>query len=107
MIKETEVPAMYDIPDYTIDLEKGCYHGFFVKCDVNRNQEQTHMEAYPDEEDMEDTILDDEIEHRWKMVFEDNKEEVDDYKVILHTRKWDFYMSNKLSLITVGYYVEV
>ena len=42
------------------------------------------MEGYPDEEEMDDVNIDDEREHHWRMVFEDNEGGVDDKKALLH-----------------------
>ena len=41
------------------------------------------------------------------MVFEDNKGEVDEKKLILHANRYNFYMYKKQSFIKGGYYVEV
>ena len=41
------------------------------------------------------------------MVFEDNKGEVDEKKLIIHANRYNFYMYKKQSLIKGGYYVEV
>ena len=37
---------------------------------IYRNYEQTDVYPYPDEEDMEDVRLDEEIECHWRVVFE-------------------------------------
>ena len=49
------------------------------------------MEDDPDEEDMDDVNIDDEKEHHWRMVFEDNCGGVDDAKALLHAERWDLY----------------
>ena len=65
------------------------------------------MEADLDEEEMVGARLYEKIECHWRMVFEDNTEEVDDKKTILHANRWYVYMNEKLLLIKCGYYVEV
>ena len=41
--------------------------------------------------------LDDEIELHWRMVFKDNEGGVGDEKVIIHAKRWYFYMNKKKS----------
>ena len=65
------------------------------------------METDPYEEDMEDVRLDNEREHHWRMVFNDNNGGVDDDKMVLNSKKWDFYMKITKVIIKVGCYVEV
>ena len=67
------------------------------------------MEEYPDQEDMEYMMLDNERQHHHRMVFEDIKGGVDYQKVILHIHDkiWGVYMNNKWSLIKGWYCVEV
>ena len=50
---------------------------------------------------MEDVRLDDEREHHWRMVLEDNYEGVDNEKSLLHAKRWDVYMNNKNRLLRV------
>ena len=56
--KEVKVPTIYEIPDETIDFEKGSYHGLCVlmhfkkEGDINRKEYQADIEADKDEEDM-------------------------------------------------------
>ena len=108
MAKEAEVPTISVIPDKTSDLEKGYYHGVYVLIQFNkeiivdRNDYQVDTEAYPYEKDMEDGRLNDEREHHWRMVFEDNKGGVDNKKAIIHGTRWDVYMNDKRSLIKGG-----
>ena len=45
------------------------------------------MEAYPDEEEMENVILDNERERHCKIVFKENWGGVDDVKLILHVKR--------------------
>ena len=47
------------------------------------------MQADPDDEDMEEVRLDDEIYHHWKMVLNNNNGGVDYEKDILHDQRWD------------------
>ena len=47
------------------------------------------MDPDPDEEDMEEVRLDDEWEHHWRMVLEDNYGVVDNEKALLHAKRWD------------------
>ena len=50
---------------------------------------------------MEDVSLDDEREHHWRMVLEDNYGEVVNEKALLHDKGWDVYMSKKKRLLRV------
>ena len=113
MTEEAEVSTFSVIPDETIDLDKGYYHGVYVLIQfnqneiVNRNEEQDDMEADLDEEEMQEIIFDDKRERCWRMVFKDNGGGVDDEKYILYDKRWDVYMNKKLYLVKGGYYVEV
>ena len=51
------------------------------------------MDPDPDEENIKDVVLDDEIERHCCMVFEDNNGGVDDMKALLHAKKWNVYNS--------------
>ena len=42
------------------------------------------MEPDTDEEDIEDVVINDEREHHWRMVFEDNNGGVDGTKALIH-----------------------
>ena len=64
------------------------------------------MELDPDEEEIEDVVLDDERERHWRMVFEENNGGVDGKKALLHAKKWDVYNSEKEALVKGGYSVE-
>ena len=64
------------------------------------------MEDDPDEEGMDDVNLDDERERHWRMVSEDNDGGMDDAKVLLHAKRWDFYVNEKEKLVKGGYSVE-
>ena len=74
--EEPKVPTITDIPDETVPLEKGYYHGvheviyFHKEGGVDRKEEQADVDPDTDEEDMEDVKLDDKMESPWRMVFE-------------------------------------
>ena len=55
---------------------------------------------------MDNVNLDDEREHHWRMVFEDNDGGVDDTKVLLHAKRWYIYVNEKEKLVKGGYLVE-
>ena len=65
--EEDEVPTIYEIPDETIDLEKGYYHGVYILLQCNKqdvvdtNQDQIEMEANTQEYYMEYATLGSEI----------------------------------------------
>ena len=56
---------------------------------------------------MDDVNLDDEREHHWGMVFEENEEGVDDAKAFPHAQRWDSYMNEKVKLFKGEYLVQV
>ena len=64
------------------------------------------MEDDPDEAEMDDVNLDNEMGCHWRMVFEDNGEGVDNAKELLHVKRWDIYVNEKENLIKGGYLVE-
>ena len=64
---------------------------------VNRKEDQGGMDPDPDEEDMEDVRLDDEREHHWRMVLEDNCGGVDNDKSFLPDKRWYVYMKDNKS----------
>ena len=47
------------------------------------------MEANPEREKMEDGTLNDEREHHWRKIFEDNQGGMDDDKRLIHSKRWD------------------
>ena len=49
------------------------------------------MEPNPDEEDIDDVVLNDEIEHHWRMFFEDNNEGVDGTNALIYAKKCYVY----------------
>ena len=56
---------------------------------------------------MEDANLDDEREHHWRMVSEENDQGVNDAKALLHYKRWNVYVNEKEKLVKYGYLVEV
>ena len=60
------------------------------------------MYPYQYEEEMEDWILDNLIEHNWRVVFEDNGGGVENQKSILHAKRQVIYMNKKNYLLRVG-----
>ena len=54
-----------------------------------KREEQLGVETDPDEEDIEDVVLDDDIECHWFMVFKDKNGGVDGTKDLLHAKKWN------------------
>ena len=58
-----------------------------VGVDIKKDQED--MEENTDEEYMGDINLDDEREHHWRMLFEENDGGVDYKKAFLHAKRWD------------------
>ena len=52
-------------------------------------------------------VLDDEIERHWSMVFKDNNGGVGGKKLLLHSKGWDVYNSQKGVLVKGCYLVEV
>ena len=95
MDKKPEVPTIPVIPDYTLPLDKWYYQGVHVVLHFNkkggdyRKDYQADVDPYPDEEDMENMILDNEIELHWKMGFKGNSRGVDNQKEIIHAKIWD------------------
>ena len=55
------------------------------------------MDLDPDEEDMGDVKLYNERERHWRIFFEDNDVGVYDKKLILHAKRWDVYINEKIS----------
>ena len=51
---------------------------------------------------MYDVNIDDEREHHWGSVFEDNERGVD-YKALLHAKRWDLYLNEKGKLVKGKY----
>ena len=91
--------------------EKGYYHDVYIllhfnkEDGVNRRENNSDMESYLDDREMEDLRLENERELYYSMGLEENEGLVDDEKLILHAKRWDVYMNNKLSLIKARYYV--
>ena len=70
---------IYAIPDEAVDLDKGYYHVVYVLLRFNIedgiyiNEDQTEMDTYFNEEEIEDVDLDDKMECHWRIVFEENE----------------------------------
>ena len=69
---------------------------------VDRKEYQVEVYPYPDEEEIEDLILDDKRERHRRMVFEENGGGVDDEKALLHDKRSDVYINEKKALIKGG-----
>ena len=65
------------------------------------------MEDDPDEEEMDDVNIDDEIERHWSMVSEENGRGVYDAKALMHAKRCDLYVNEKENIVKGGYSVEV
>ena len=53
------------------------------------------------------TVIEDEREGHWRIVFEDNNGGVDGTKALLHANKWNVYNLDKEALVKDEYLVEV
>ena len=83
------------------------YHARVLKeIGVDSNDDQAYMEDDPNEEEMDDVNLDNETKRHWRMVLEDNDGGVDDTKSLLHDKRWDSYVNEKVNLVKGGYLVE-
>ena len=60
------------------------------------------MELYPDEEDMEVVVLENEIEIHWSMVFDGNDGGVYDGREILHANRWNVYINKRCTMLNDG-----
>ena len=49
----------------------------------------------PDEEEIDDVNIDNGRDCHWRNVSEDNEEDVDDKKALLHAKGWDLYVKEK------------
>ena len=61
---------------------------FKKEVDVDIDEDQTDVEDYPDEEEIDDVNLEDERERHRRMVFKDNDEGVGYKKVLLYSKRW-------------------
>ena len=61
----------------------------------------------PDEEEIEDMVLNDERERNLRIIFEDNNGGVNGTKALLHAKKWDVCNLEKDVLVKGGYSVKV
>ena len=111
--EEPEVSTIPEIPEDQVEKDKGYYRCVYVmlqfknEVGVDRKEEQAYVEDDPDEEDMYDVNLDNEMERHRRMVFEDNNGGVDNAKALLHSNRWDLYVNEKKNLVKGGYSVEV
>ena len=74
---------------------------------VDKRVDQLGVEPDPDEDEIEDVVLDDDIERHWRMVFYDNNRGLDGTKSLLHAKNWDVYNLKKGVLVKCGCLVEV
>ena len=89
--EEIEVREVGMIPDVREEL--GCYHWFYIYLNfikengVENKEEQVRVNPGPDEEEIEDVVLDDDRERHWQMVFEGENAGVDGTKDLLCAKK--------------------
>ena len=62
------------------------------------------LENDPDGEEMGNVNLDGERERHWRMVFEDNGGGVENANELLHAKRWDVYVNEKLDIVQGGYW---
>ena len=92
-------------------MEKGYYRCVYFmlrfknEVFVYINDEQADVKDDPDDKLMGDVILDNQREHHWRMVFEDNDRGVENAKAFLHAKRWDIYVNE--NMVNGGYLVEV
>ena len=60
---------------------------------VDSKEEHADVEDDPYEEEMDDVNKDNEREHHWRMVFEENEGGVDNEKALIHAKRWDLYVN--------------
>ena len=53
------------------------------------------MEDDNDRGEMDDVNLDDDMEHHWRILFEENDGGANDEKSLLHAKRWYIYMNKK------------
>ena len=53
------------------------------------------MEDYRYKKEMEDKNLDNDMEHHWRMVFDDNSGGADNKKALIYPNRWDVYMNEE------------
>ena len=63
------------------------YYSLKTEDKIDSKEDQTELENDPDEEEMDDVNIDDEREHHWIHVFEDNEGGVDDNKELIHAKR--------------------
>ena len=99
------MPTIPEIPDEKFPSEKVYYNGVYVILHFNKEdgvdrkykQVEVEVDPDPDEEDMGDVKLDDERERHWRIFFEYNDGGVDGKKLILHAKRWDVYINEKIN----------
>ena len=85
------------IPEVVVEL--GWYHWVyislhFIKEDGIYNRGgQVFIGPDTDKEEIKDVVLDDERDHHWRMVFEDNNVGVYGKKALIHEKRWGVYNS--------------
>ena len=91
-------------------MEKGYCHGAYVllhfnnKVHVNRNEDQLDTDSDMYEDEMEGVIINNEREPQGRMVKRENYGGVYDKKAVVHDKRWDVYMSEKILLYIKGVY---
>ena len=95
------------IPDVREEL--GFYHWVYISINlvkddgVDKREYKVGVQLDPNEEDIEDVVLDDDREHHWRMALEENNGRVDGIKALLHANKWYVYNPEKEALVKGGY----
>ena len=90
--EDIEVREVDMIPEVYEDV--GYYHWVYIfphfikKDGVDKREDKLGVNPDTNEEDIKDMVLDDDREHHWHMVFEDNNGEVDGTKALIHAKKW-------------------
>ena len=111
--KEPEISEIAEIPEEKVKLEKGYYQCVYVMLrfktegGVDSKETQADVEDDPDDEDMDNVNLNNDREHHWRIVFEDNGLGVDDAKALLHAKRRDVYLNKKEKLVKGGYLAEL
>ena len=86
------VSTIPEIPEDIVESHKGYYRCVYVilqfktENKIDNKEERMELEIYPDEEEKDDINIDDEREHHWIIVSEDNEGGVDE-KALLHAKR--------------------
>ena len=59
------------------------------------------METDNYKQDIWNQRINNEREHYWRIIFKDNNGEVDDEKYLMHAKRWNVYMNQKLNYLRV------